>query len=69
MFELPESELAELAAYDWPGTARVLRNMIERAVILSRGGILRPSVLLASTQPVTHTSDYGDRVGAETYAA
>jgi len=31
----------ELAAYDWPGNVRELQNVIERAVILSRGGTLK----------------------------
>jgi transcriptional regulator with GAF, ATPase, and Fis domain len=30
----------QLQAYDWPGNIRELRNVIERAVILSRGGPL-----------------------------
>ena len=29
-----------LLAYDWPGNIRELRNVIERAVILARGGVL-----------------------------
>jgi transcriptional regulator with GAF, ATPase, and Fis domain len=29
-----------LAAYDWPGNVRELQNVIERAVLLSRGGVL-----------------------------
>ena len=29
-----------LTAYDWPGNVRELQNVIERAVILSRGGVL-----------------------------
>jgi len=32
-----------LTAYDWPGNVRELQNVIERAVILSRGGVLPPS--------------------------
>lgn len=32
--------LAQLQAYDWPGNVRELHNVIERAIILSRGGPL-----------------------------
>jgi transcriptional regulator with GAF, ATPase, and Fis domain len=36
-----EEQAAALIAYDWPGNVRELQNVIERAVILSRGGELR----------------------------
>ncbi|HWR90567.1 MAG TPA: sigma-54 dependent transcriptional regulator [Dissulfurispiraceae bacterium] len=36
-------ELARLAAYDWPGNVRELKNVLERAVLLHRGGDLHPS--------------------------
>src|SRR5262249_9619807 len=29
-----------LRSYDWPGNVRELRNALERAVILSRGGVV-----------------------------
>jgi transcriptional regulator with GAF, ATPase, and Fis domain len=32
--------IAKLQNYDWPGNVRELRNVIERAVILARGGML-----------------------------
>ena len=33
-----------LLRHSWPGTVRELANAVERAVILSRGGVLRPEV-------------------------
>ncbi len=36
---------ALLAAYDWPGNMRELRNVIERALILSQGGTITPDHL------------------------
>ncbi|HQC41978.1 MAG TPA: helix-turn-helix domain-containing protein, partial [Verrucomicrobiota bacterium] len=33
--------LTTLLNYDWPGNVRELRNVVERAVILSRGGVLQ----------------------------
>ena len=33
--------MATLQAYDWPGNVRELENIIERALILSRGTTLR----------------------------
>ena len=34
---IPTSACAALVNYDWPGNVRELENLIERAVILSRG--------------------------------
>ena len=49
-----------LLAHSWPGNIRELANAVERAVILSRGGVLRPEVFqgileAASTRPVLPT--------------
>ena len=38
---LTKANIRTLQAYDWPGNARELQNVIERAVILSTGGKLR----------------------------
>jgi transcriptional regulator of acetoin/glycerol metabolism len=32
--------------YDWPGNVRELKNIIERAVIFQKNGMIRPSGLL-----------------------
>ncbi len=37
---LTRAALSELQNYDWPGNVRELRNIIERAVIVARGGPL-----------------------------
>lgn len=37
---LPQREIEAAQRYDWPGNVRELQNVIERAVILSRGGAL-----------------------------
>lgn len=38
---LSEGDVRKLARYDWPGNARELQNVIERAAILARRGKLR----------------------------
>jgi transcriptional regulator with GAF, ATPase, and Fis domain len=37
---LTRAAVTMLQSYDWPGNVRELRNVIERAVILARGGVL-----------------------------
>ncbi|MFL9965403.1 sigma 54-interacting transcriptional regulator [Paraburkholderia sediminicola] len=37
--------LAKLEAYPWPGNIRELRNVLERACLLSDGGVIRPEHL------------------------
>jgi DNA-binding NtrC family response regulator len=37
---ISDAASAQLLAYDWPGNVRELRNVIERAVILSRGELI-----------------------------
>lgn len=39
---LSPTALSALGAYDFPGNVRELENMMERAVILSEGGVLQP---------------------------
>jgi transcriptional regulator with GAF, ATPase, and Fis domain len=48
-----EDTVRALMSHDWPGNVRELRNTIERAVLMSSGGAVRPShlVLEASTPP------------------
>ena len=37
---IPEETMSALVSYEWPGNIRELQNLIERAVILSQGGVL-----------------------------
>lgn len=57
---LTRAAVVQLQSYDWPGNVRELRNVIERAVILARGGTLQfdlPGLPSAATpapaRPVT----------------
>jgi len=43
---LTRADVDRLTAYDWPGNIRELQNVIERAVIVSRGGQLQLDALL-----------------------
>jgi transcriptional regulator with GAF, ATPase, and Fis domain len=48
---LPRAEAERLQRYSWPGNVRELQNVVERAVILSRGGPLRFEALQSSPEP------------------
>jgi PAS domain S-box-containing protein len=61
---LTQSQVEAMRRYDWPGNIRELKNVIERAVILSRGASLRLDLSLPSggTQEVvaTQATHYGN---------
>ncbi len=44
---LTQADAARLQQYEWPGNIRELKNVIERAVILSKGARLRLDIALA----------------------
>jgi transcriptional regulator with GAF, ATPase, and Fis domain len=48
--EIPEATMLALVEYQWPGNIRELQNLIQRAVVLSKDGVL-PNPLTAPTQP------------------
>lgn len=43
--EISQEAMERLCAYPWPGNIRELRNVIERAVLLSDGGLVTPNHL------------------------
>jgi formate hydrogenlyase transcriptional activator len=51
---IPEDVMEVLKAHDWPGNIRELQNFIERAVVLSPGSVLRPT--MTELQRVTRQS-------------
>ena len=69
--QLTVANINQLQAYDWPGNIRELENVIERAVILSRGGKLQfdlPHLNGAAVQPDA-TSSEGTEPGTTTESA
>jgi formate hydrogenlyase transcriptional activator len=62
--EIPEREMEALVAYDWPGNVRELENVVERAVILTTGPVLRLEDCLPLAVP-TPPSPSGVRTLAE----
>src|SRR6185369_10687237 len=58
---LTRAGIAKLQSYDWPGNIRELRNVIERAVILARGGGLDFDLpVTGPSSPVVRPSDQAD---------
>jgi transcriptional regulator with GAF, ATPase, and Fis domain len=47
---LTRAGLVQLQSYDWPGNVRELQNVIDRAVILARGGILEFNLPIPAVQ-------------------
>ena len=48
---LTRAQAGKLHEYDWPGNIRELKNVIERAVILSPGNVLRLDLSMADVEP------------------
>jgi transcriptional regulator with GAF, ATPase, and Fis domain len=47
--KIPKAAMAALQAYEWPGNVRELQNVVERAMILSDGPILRVEEAFGAT--------------------
>jgi PAS domain S-box-containing protein len=56
-FKLTQTQAAAIQAYDWPGNVRELKNIIERAVILSKGNALRLDLSLPGSSGATGRSE------------
>ncbi|GMV96572.1 MAG: Fis family transcriptional regulator [Phycisphaerae bacterium] len=55
---LDESAFQKLRRYTWPGNVRELRNVIERAVLLSRGPVLTgEDIVVGGAQPAREADD------------
>ncbi len=48
---ISDRDMQKLASYNWPGNARELRNILERAVMLSKGSKLRIEIPSQHTGP------------------
>jgi formate hydrogenlyase transcriptional activator len=61
--KIPSEAMAVLSSYHWPGNIRELQNLIERAVILTRGSILE--IPLAELKQPARNSDRSSRLTLE----
>jgi formate hydrogenlyase transcriptional activator len=53
---IPRETMAALCSYNWPGNIRELQNRIERAVILSKNGVLSNPLPIPESQDVANYS-------------
>jgi formate hydrogenlyase transcriptional activator len=56
---IPSETMSALVAYHWPGNIRELQNLIERAVILSTGPVLKVPLNDLHAQPPAATASTG----------
>ena len=57
---MSEAAREKLATYPWPGNVRELRNVMDRAVLLARGGVIRSAdVRIGADAPRTSPLDEG----------
>jgi len=61
---LTRAAITRLLGYDWPGNVRELRNVIERAVILARGGVLDFDLPMATPASGVIAARIASRVAA-----
>jgi formate hydrogenlyase transcriptional activator len=54
---IPPDTMAAFQWYSWPGNIRELQNLVERAVILSRGGVLPNPLQKRQTRPIIISSN------------
>jgi formate hydrogenlyase transcriptional activator len=52
----PET-VSSFVSYSWPGNIRELQNLVERAVILSKDGVLHNPLHKAEVRPMTYFAD------------
>ena len=61
---LSEQAVLRLTSYAWPGNVRELRNVIDRAVLLARGGVIRShDIRLGADAPRTSPVESGSTLG------
>lgn len=61
-----EEAVALLMEHDWPGNVRELENIIQRAVVLSRGELITPEHIVFQNEMSRYTLDVEQKVRAGT---
>jgi DNA-binding NtrC family response regulator len=58
---VPETAMSRLRAYHWPGNIRELKNVLERAVLLTEKKELSADDFLFETRPISSATQYDPR--------
>jgi two-component system, NtrC family, response regulator AtoC len=61
---ISEGAIERLQAYDWPGNVRELENVIQRAIVLSRGGPITEDQILFESELNRYVLDVEQKVRA-----
>jgi PAS domain S-box-containing protein len=61
---LTQTQVDALRSYDWPGNIRELKNVIERAVILSHGDTLRLDLSMPQSGIIASLADQPEQISA-----
>ena len=63
---ISEEAMVVLEKYDWPGNVRELENIIERAVVMSRGGVITTQHIIFTNQLSRYLLDVEQKVRLKT---
>ncbi|HLZ22794.1 MAG TPA: sigma-54 dependent transcriptional regulator [Ktedonobacterales bacterium] len=63
---ITEEAMAKLMTHDWPGNVRELENIIQRAVVLSRGSVITPDYITFTNELNRYVLDVEQKVRANT---
>jgi two-component system response regulator AtoC len=63
---ITEEAMSRLMLHDWPGNVRELENIIQRAVVLSRGSIITPEHIVFQNELNRYVLDVEQKVRAST---
>lgn len=58
--------MAVLEKYEWPGNVRELENIVERAVVMSRGGVITTQHIIFANELNRYVLDVDQKVRQKT---
>lgn len=65
---IPKGDMQSLQQYSWPGNIRELRNVVEHAMIVARGKVLRLAPPAAGVNPIANVTTLDEVVAEHLFA-